>query len=138
MLNSLDQCHLRTTAQHATQTLPCGERSLAVGSFFMRSVCHSHTRKRHASLAAVCLALLSLPVASLASPRTVDLYEHAASLTPVPERGAKLFRSHCSNCHGRAAGGNGNKVVPSLAGQLEAYLLKQLVDFVELDRDAPE
>jgi cytochrome c553 len=82
--------------------------------------------------------LLALPTAALASPRTLDLYEDALSLTPAPKRGAQLYQHRCASCHGKQALGSGEKVIPSLAGQLESYLLKELVDFVELDRDTPE
>lgn len=34
--------------------------------------------------------------------------------------------------------GNASNVIPALAGQREAYLVKQLADFTELERDSPE
>jgi cytochrome c553 len=82
--------------------------------------------------------LLVLPPVGFASPRTLDLYDEALSLVPAPKQGALLYERHCSGCHGKQAFGSGEKVIPSLAGQLESYLLKELVDFRELDRDAPE
>jgi cytochrome c553 len=84
------------------------------------------------------MLLLSLPVVGSASPRTLDLYEETLSLTPAPKEGAALYQQHCASCHGKQALGSGEKVIPSLAGQLESYLVKELVDFVELDRDTPE
>jgi cytochrome c553 len=82
--------------------------------------------------------LLMMPLASQASPRTLELYDGVASLVPVVKHGATLYRRHCAACHGRRAFGDARKTVPALAGQVEPYLLKQLVDFVELDRGTPE
>jgi cytochrome c553 len=86
----------------------------------------------------LALALLMTPLATQGSPRTLELFNDAIGLAPVREHGAKLYRRDCAGCHGRRAFGNAEKTVPALAGQVEAYLLKQLVDFVELDRDTPE
>ena len=82
--------------------------------------------------------LLALPAVVFASPRSLDLYAEVLSLTPAPKEGARLYQHHCASCHGKQALGSGEKVIPSLAGQVESYLVKELVDFVELDRDTPE
>jgi cytochrome c553 len=85
--------------------------------------------------------LLTLAVVggyAFASPRTLDLYEETISLDPVPARGEKLYRQHCASCHGPQGLGKADDVIPSLAGQIETYLAKELVDFAELDRTAPE
>jgi cytochrome c553 len=83
------------------------------------------------------LALVTSGVA-LSSPRTSDLYDEALSLDAEPAHGAALYRQHCAKCHGPQALGKADEVIPSLAGQLEIYLVKELVDFAELDRTAPE
>jgi len=75
---------------------------------------------------------------ALASPRTLDLYQETLTLDPVPARGEKLYRQHCASCHGPQALGKADEVIPSLAGQVESYLAKELVDFAELDRTASE
>jgi len=72
----------------------------------------------------------------LASPRTLDLYNETMSLDAVPAHGAALYRQHCASCHGAQAFGKADEVIPSLAGQVEPYLAKELVDFAELDRTA--
>lgn len=51
-------------------------------------------------------------------------------------RGAALYKAQCAACHGAEARGDGQRLIPSLAGQRRSYLLKQLADFAELDRDA--
>lgn len=90
------------------------------------------------SSSGLLVALLGLPLAISASPRTLELWAEANDLTPVPRNGGALYRAYCSDCHGPNALGHGERAVPSLAGQLERYLLKQLIDFAELDRNAPE
>lgn len=82
----------------------------------------------------VCLA----SAASFASTRTLDLYNDALGLDPRPEHGAAVYRQRCASCHGPAALGKPEDVVPALAGQIESYLIKELVDFAELDRNVPE
>jgi cytochrome c553 len=64
---------------------------------------------------------------------------HAATMrSRADTHGAQLFERHCASCHGHLALGDGEKVIPALAGQIESYLLHELVDFSELDRDTPE
>ncbi len=70
--------------------------------------------------------------------RTEELFKEAMQLTPVRIQGGKLYRENCLGCHGSNALGDAGKVIPALAGQVERYLVKEFVDFTELDRDAPE
>ena len=87
-----------------------------------------------------CLALLALLVSgnAIASPRTLDLYNDTMALGAIPAHGQMLYQKHCASCHGPKALGNAEDVIPALAGQIESYLAKELVDFAELDRTAPE
>jgi len=79
-----------------------------------------------------------LGTASLsASPTRVDqLVRAALQLDPNIKRGGGLYEVHCARCHGQGAVGDSRNVVPALAGQREAYLIKQLADFAELERDS--
>jgi cytochrome c553 len=86
----------------------------------------------------VLAALLIGPGRGVGSERTTELLQGALALKPRPEDGASLYRAYCADCHGAQAWGDPLAVVPALAGQRELYLLKQLVDFAELDRAAPE
>src|SRR5687767_11509467 len=70
--------------------------------------------------------------------RRTQLLNEAVRATPAPMRGALVYREYCMSCHGPAALGDAEQVIPALAGQRELYLLKQLIDFVESDRDTPE
>jgi cytochrome c553 len=46
----------------------------------------------------------------------------------------QLYVTYCSNCHGPRALGSATKLIPSLAGQRRAYLVKQFADFSEMER----
>src|SRR5262245_27398954 len=71
---------------------------------------------------------------TLASEAAEQLARNALALDAKAERGAALFRVECSGCHGRAAHGNRARLVPALAGQRRAYLVKQLADFATSER----
>src|SRR5262245_63874122 len=86
-----------------------------------------------AAAALVCNAL------AFASPTRVDqLVCTALQLDPNSSRGAALYLQNCARCHGQGAIGDARNVIPALAGQREAYLIKQLADFTELERESQE
>jgi ubiquinol-cytochrome c reductase cytochrome c subunit len=92
---------------------------------------------RIVSLGIALLALVATP--ALASPERVDeLIRTALELDPDVARGAKLYQAQCSNCHGPKAFGDAKQLIPALAGQRRAYLIKQLADFAELERVATQ
>ena len=53
-----------------------------------------------------------------------------------PDRGRRLFAQYCSRCHGAAALGDVKRLVPALAGQRHAYLVRQLANFAGSQRDS--
>ena len=74
-----------------------------------------------------------------ASPERVDeLVKTALDIDPNLKRGASLYAAQCKQCHGVSAFGDANKLIPALAGQRRAYIIKQLADFTELERDATQ
>lgn len=79
-----------------------------------------------------------MPWTSLkASPADVDQQVRTAlQLDQNAKRGEKLYAKYCEQCHGLQALGNAADALPSLAGQRRAYLIKQLADFTELERDS--
>jgi len=89
-------------------------------------------------LAAAIAALTCLTASSsIASPARVDqLIRTALQLEQNTKHGASLYVKHCASCHGKQALGDATNVIPSLAGQRQAYLIKQLADFTELERDS--
>ena len=91
-------------------------------------------------LAAALLMALSLGGSGrgVASEQAEQLARNALALEGKSERGAQLFRSQCASCHGRAARGDAARLVPALAGQRRAYLIKQLADFAESERVATQ
>jgi cytochrome c553 len=87
----------------------------------------------------VCsMVLLPIGIAA-ASPTRVDQQIRAAlQLEANATRGAGLYSANCASCHGPQALGDANNVLPALAGQRQAYLIKQLADFTELERDSSD
>lgn len=84
--------------------------------------------------ASALMAALAVGTA-FASPESVDeKVRNALQLDQNTERGASLYANHCAQCHGQRALGSASRVIPALAGQRRAYLVKQLADFSELER----
>lgn len=80
------------------------------------------------------LAFLPLGMAA-ASPTKVDeQVRNALQLEANTKRGAGLYSVHCASCHRPEGLGDPKNVIPALAGQRQAYLIKQLADFRELER----
>ncbi len=76
-------------------------------------------------------------VEALTDPREVaDIAVYVEGLVPAGEngrggdadtaRGAELYRRDCSACHGERGEGSATRVVPVVAGQHYAYLLRQM------------
>ena len=88
---------------------------------------------------ALAAAALLCSVPTLASPARVDqLVRTALQLDPNASRGAALYLQNCARCHGQGAVGDARNVIPALAAQREAYLIKQLADFTELERESQD
>lgn len=90
------------------------------------------------SLALLCaISVVSVP--SLASPARVDrLVRTALQLDGNIKRGASIYAQECARCHLTSAIGDPRNVIPALAGQRHAYLIKQLADFAELEREGED
>lgn len=98
-------------------------------------------RRRVSTLAALAVfgTMAIPPGPTHASPTRVDqLVRSALQLHANPRRGEKIYKEHCVGCHGAGALGDARNVIPALAGQRQAYLIKQLADFTELERDGEE
>ena len=83
-------------------------------------------------------AWLAIPLSINAAERSQELFDKALALDANANRGAQAYAKVCAHCHGDRAWGAGESSIPALAGQRERYVLRQLADFAELDRDAPE
>jgi len=94
------------------------------------------SRGRRPAVLAAGAALLCLLQPAHASPEKVDeLVRQTLQLDSNAQRGAKIYAARCARCHGPGAIGDAAQVIPSLAGQRRAYLVKELADFSELERD---
>jgi cytochrome c553 len=88
---------------------------------------------------AMAAAALFCAASASASPARVDqLIRTALESEPNASHGAALYLQNCARCHAQGAIGDPRNVIPALAGQREAYLIKQLADFTELDRASQE
>lgn len=97
-------------------------------------------RARMGLLVALVTAVLA-PRASpvLASPERADqLVAAALKLHGSVQRGEKGYLEHCARCHYETAAGDPENLVPKLAGQRKGYIVKQLADFLEIERDGDE
>jgi cytochrome c553 len=88
--------------------------------------------------AAVLVLVLTSRSAAAQAERSNELIEQSLALRGDVANGGSLYKSLCASCHGPRAFGNPATVTPSLAGQLPLYLIKQIVDFAEANRTAPE
>lgn len=87
--------------------------------------------------AACALGLLPLDALNAAEHRVDELVHAALELDANVGRGESLYRANCAGCHGPKALGDAARLVPAIAGQRTAYLIKQLADFTELERESP-
>jgi cytochrome c553 len=83
-------------------------------------------------------ALATGAVAWGSTERVDELLKTALELDPNVERGERLYAAHCASCHGADASGDPKQLIPALAGQRRSYLIKQLADFAELERQATQ
>jgi cytochrome c553 len=91
-----------------------------------------------ARIAMAAAALLCGASVAAAPSRVDQLVRTALELDPNASRGAAVYLQNCARCHGQGAVGDARNVIPALAGQREAYLIKQLADFTELERESPD
>jgi len=94
---------------------------------------------RFSLIAIACTVVLALTyhAAALATPESVDqLIQTALMLDAHPKNGGVAYNDNCASCHGPNGEGNWRRNIPTLAGQRLAYLVKQLADFSQADRDS--
>lgn len=85
----------------------------------------------------LCAGLLLSSSPVLASEAVGDRVERVLRLQADTAHGRTLYAQNCTSCHGATALGDAAGVYPSLAGQRPNYLLKQLADVLESDRNVP-
>lgn len=94
---------------------------------------HANITGSLAQGAALALTAL-LPAVGVAA----DLAAQAATLTADAPHGMVLYIKHCASCHGRRAWGDGLQEIPALAGQRETYLIAQLANFIDSNRQGSD
>jgi len=80
-------------------------------------------------------ALLLQPLAQ-ATEESDQLIRTALMLDSHPKQGAIIFKANCTGCHRQQGDGNASRRIPAIAGQRQAYLVKQFADFSLRDRDS--
>lgn len=90
----------------------------------------------YGSLLFVVIAASTMNSAAAQELRSAEIIERALRAKPDTAAGKRLYREECAECHGMQAHGNADEVIPSLAGQLPVYVIKQLVDLAEGERDS--
>jgi len=85
--------------------------------------------------------LVSSPVqwawAITAEERVDHRTQVALAMDAHPVRGGKYYAQYCASCHGAIGQGDAGTVVPALAGQRFAYLVRQLANFAAAQRESP-
>ena len=106
---------------------------------------HPHLRERYrwphpiwlwlvAALALILLLFLWSHSAAAQGQRGLNTMRVAITLQPDLRNGKVLYARACSSCHGRKGYGKEKSLTPAVAGQVNTYTIKQLVDSGEGDR----
>jgi cytochrome c553 len=86
---------------------------------------------------AFAMTMFASAVLGASPAERVDRQTKAAlAMDAHPERGSKVFDQYCAKCHGPGALGNAKRGIPALAGQRLAYLVRQLANFANAERDS--
>ncbi|MGE0115946.1 MAG: cytochrome c [Steroidobacteraceae bacterium] len=90
-----------------------------------------------AMASAWCCVLLTGQAWAARQPASVPDVNLSSTLARSPNetRGQRIFELHCQQCHQAGAIGSAAQKVPALAGQQYEYLIKQVVDFLDLERE---
>jgi cytochrome c553 len=74
--------------------------------------------------------------AATAEERVDHRTQEALAMDAHPLRGQDIYTQYCLRCHGADASGNADSVIPSLAGQRFAYIVRQLANFAGSQRES--
>jgi len=87
---------------------------------------------------AVLVAIVVLgPALARATEESADFMTQAAlGMDAHPDAGKVQFTRTCSRCHGQGGGGDDARMVPAVAGQRYAYLVRQMANFGATERDS--
>ena len=86
----------------------------------------------------VLLAVAAPLACEAQSTSTLNMLQKGLALKPDLQSGERLYIQNCSTCHHRSGWGSGPREVPTLAGQQDAYLLEQLLQFSNQERTKDE
>lgn len=92
-------------------------------------------RKRRYLFAMTCGWFMC--TATSAQEAVAERIEGVLLLRADTDHGREIYGRNCTDCHGRTGQGDAAAGYPALAGQRPNYLVKQLADVIETDRDLP-
>jgi cytochrome c553 len=84
----------------------------------------------------LAIALAPRASAATAEERVDHRTQAALRMDAHPMRGKEIYAQYCAGCHGAEGQGDAVKVVPNLAGQRFAYLVRQLANFAGAERES--
>ena len=82
----------------------------------------------------LAMALTPGARASTAEERVDQRTQAALAMDAHPQKGEEFYVHYCARCHGAQAQGDANALIPALAGQRFAYLVRQLANFAGDER----
>jgi len=88
------------------------------------------------ALSGLAIALAPGAVASAQEERVDHRTQAALAMDAQPLKGAEYYTQYCARCHGAKAQGDASALIPALAGQRFAYLVRQLANFAGAERDS--
>lgn len=84
----------------------------------------------------MALAVNAVALAAVSTARLEQQARSALRLTADAAEGKQLYERTCSSCHGVDAHGDLIKLIPALAGQRRAYLIKHVAELNDAERAA--
>jgi cytochrome c553 len=84
------------------------------------------------------VSIMSQSAAAETAEELVDFRtQQALAMDAHPVRGEEIYLRYCARCHTVEGAGDAGKIIPALAGQRFAYLVRQLANFAGSQRDSP-
>ena len=88
------------------------------------------------ALSGLAMALAPGARASTPEERVDRRTQTALAMDAHPLKGAESYARYCERCHGAEAQGDASALIPALAGQRFAYLVRQLANFAGAERES--
>jgi cytochrome c553 len=84
----------------------------------------------------LALSFVQWARAGTAEERVDHRTQEALAMDAHPIRGGQYYKQYCARCHGAKGQGDAGTLIPALAGQRVAYLVRQLANFAGAERES--